>query len=81
MSIRWIRNVVVDGKQTTLEVLLGADRIADKCYVRVNQDEESWFHPASDNRQAILQQGIDLLKNRLDGKKVTGPNGYAFPWH
>jgi hypothetical protein len=49
--------------------------------VRVNQDEESWFHPTSDNRQAILQQGIDLLKNRLDGKKVTGPNGYAFPWH
>ena len=81
MSIRWIRNVVVDGRQTTLEVLLGDNRIADKCYVRVNQDEESWFHPSSDNRQAILEQGIDLLKNRFYGKKVTGPNGSAFPWH
>jgi hypothetical protein len=81
MSIRWIRNVVVDGRQTTLEVLLGDNRIADKCYIRVNQDEEFWFHPASDNRHAILQQGIDMLKNRFDGKKVTGANGSAFPWH
>jgi hypothetical protein len=81
MSIRWIRNVVVDGKQATLEVLLGETRIADKCYVRVNQDEELWFRPASDHRQAILQQGIDMLKSRLDGKKVTSQNGSSFPWH
>jgi len=69
MSIRWIRNVVVDGRQTTLEVLLGEKSIADKCYIRVNQDEEFWFRPASDNRQSILQQGIDMLKSRFDGKK------------
>jgi hypothetical protein len=81
MSIRWIRNVVVDGRQTTLEVLLGDNRIADKCYIRVNQDEEFWFRPHSDNRQEILQQGIDMLKNRLGGKKVTAQNGSAFPWH
>ncbi|MDB5102836.1 MAG: hypothetical protein JWP91_525 [Fibrobacteres bacterium] len=81
MSIRWIRNVVVDGSQTTLEVLLGDNRIADKCYVRVNQDEEYWFRPSSDNRRAILQQGIDMLRNRFDGKKVTAQNGSAFPWH
>ena len=81
MSIRWIRNVVVDGRQTTLEVLLGNRSIADKCYVRVNQDEELWFRPASENREAILQQGIEMLKGRLDGKKVTAQNGSAFPWH
>ena len=81
MSIRWIRNVVVDGRQTTLEVLLGSRSISDKCYIRVNQDEEFWFNPNSDNRQAILQQGIDMLRNRLDGKKVTAQNGSAFPWH
>ena len=81
MSIRWIRNVVVDGRQTTLEVLLGEKSIADKCYIRVNQDEEFWFRPASNNRQAILQQGIEMLKNRLDGKKVTAQNGSNFPWH
>jgi hypothetical protein len=81
VSIRWIRNVVVDGRQTTLEVLLGESRIADKCYIRVNQDEEFWFRPSSDNRHAILQQGIDMLKNRLGGKQVMGQNGSAFPWH
>lgn len=81
MSIRWIRNVVVDGKQATLEVLLGEYRIADKCYIRVNQGEELWFQPDSDNRQAILRQGIDMLKSRMDGKKVTEANGSAFPWH
>lgn len=81
MSIRWIRNVVVDGKQTTFEVLLGEYRIADKCYVRVDQDEELWFRPASDNRHAVLRQGIDMLKSRMDGKKVTIPGGGAFPWH
>jgi hypothetical protein len=81
MSIRWIRNVVVEGRQTTLEVLLGERFIADKCYIRVNQDEELWFRPVSDNRQDILQQGIDMLKQRFDGKKVTAQNGANFPWH
>ncbi len=81
MSIRWIRNVNVDGKATTLEVLLGDKSIADKCYVRLNQEEERWFRPESDNREAILQQGIDMLKNRLQGKNVLGSNGSAFPWH
>lgn len=81
MSIRWIRNVVVDGRQTTLEVLLGESRIADKCYIRMNQDEEFWFRPSSEERQAILRQGIEMLKSRLDGKNVTAQNGSAFPWH
>ncbi len=81
MSIRWIRSVVVDGRQATLEVLLGDRSIADKCYIRVNQDEELWFRPSTDNREAILQQGIDMLKDRLAGKNVLGSNGSAFPWH
>lgn len=81
MSIRWIRNVVVDGRQTTLEVMLGASKIADKCYVRVNQEEESWFLPSSEVRDVILKQGLDILKSRLQGKNVVGANGSAFQWH
>lgn len=81
MSIRWIRSVTVDGRQTTLEVMLGASKIADKCYVRVNQEDEFWFHPSTDSREAILQQGIDMLKSRLSGKQVTASNGSAFHWH
>ncbi len=81
MSIRWIRNVVVDGQQSTLEVLLGDRSIADKCYVRVDQNEEQWFRPSTDEREAILQQGIDLLKSRLAGKTILNSNGSAFPWH
>lgn len=81
MSIRWIRNVQVDGKPATLEVMLGSTRIADKCYVRVNQEDEFWFHPNTDRREVILQQGIDMLKGRLQGRQVLGSDGSAFPWH
>lgn len=81
MSIRWIRNVVVDGKQTTLEVMLGASRIADKCYVRVNQDDEYWFRPASEDRDVVLRQGIEMLQSRFTGRTVEGPNGGPFAWH
>ena len=81
MSIRWIRNVTVDGKQTTLEVMLGASRIADKCYIRVNQDEELWFRPNSDQRESILAEGIAMLKTRFEGKSITGQNGSPFTWH
>ena len=81
MSIRWIRNVMVDGRQTTLEVMLGDNKIADKCYVRLNQDEEYWFHPSADNREAILEQGIDMLKSRLRGKTIRAQNGSDFGWH
>lgn len=81
MSIRWIRSVQVDGKPTTLEVLLGSAKIADKCYVRINQEDECWFHPASQDRDAILRQGIDLLKGRLQGRNIQASNGSAFLWH
>lgn len=81
MSIRWIRSVQVDGRPMTLEVMLGSSKISDKCYVRVNQDDEFWFHPSTDRREAILQQGIEMLKERLKGRQVTAQNGSAFPWH
>ena len=81
MSIRWIRSVVLDGRQATFEVLLGDRSIADKCYVRVNQDEEYWFRPSSANRHAILEQGIELLKSKTQGRNVTDSSGSAFAWH
>jgi hypothetical protein len=81
MSIRWIRNVTVDGKQTTLEVMLGATRIADKCYIRVNQDEEFWFRPTTDQRETILQEGIAMLKSRFEGRSIQAQNGSPFTWH
>lgn len=81
MSIRWIRNVVVDGRQATLEVLLGDRAISDKCYVRVNQDEEYWFRPASVDRRAVLAQGLDLLRSKMEGRSITEANGSAFSWH
>jgi hypothetical protein len=81
MSIRWIRSVQVDGRPMTLEVMLGSSKISDKCYVRMNQEDEFWFHPSTDRREVILQQGIGMLKERLKGKQVTAQNGSAFLWH
>jgi hypothetical protein len=80
MSIRWVKNVVIDGARSTIEIHIGEKRIGDKCYTRVGAEVESWFKNASDNREQILAQGIDLLKRRLAGKKVMGPDGRDFDW-
>jgi hypothetical protein len=50
-------------------------------YVRVNQDEEYWFRPASVDRRAVLAQGLDLLRSKMDGRSITESNGSAFSWH
>jgi hypothetical protein len=80
MSIRWVRNIVVDGAKSMIEIQIGDRRIGDKCYTRVNTDTEVWFENLSENREEIIAQGIDLLKNRLTGKKVTFPDGRSFDW-
>jgi len=80
MSIRWIKNILVDGEPTTIEVLLGDTQISDKCYVRINSGQEQWFVPKGESRDAILEQGITLIKNKFDGKKVTSPLGEEFDW-
>jgi hypothetical protein len=79
-SIRWIRNIVADGHKYTLEILIGADLIADKCYVRINQEPELWFSPGTDERDIIVQHGIDILKKRFGGLTITLPNGQPFNW-
>jgi hypothetical protein len=80
MSIRWIRNVVVDGEKTTIEVQLGARRIGDKCYTRVGNELETYFDNMMDSRDDIVAQGIDILKKRLEGKKIMYPDGREYDW-
>lgn len=73
MSIRWLKNVLVDGQKTTLEIQLGERFIGDKTYTRINKEVEKWFKNESDDRDAIIKQGLGLLKNQLAGKKVETP--------
>ncbi len=80
MSIRWIRNVMIDGEKSTLEVQLGSKSIGDKCYTRIGTDNESYFSNMGDNRDDILAQGVDILMQRLDGHKVKYPNGQDYDW-
>ncbi len=80
MSIRWIRNVLVDGEKTTLEILLGQLEISDKCYIRVNSGNEQWFTPLGENRDDILSQGIQLLKKQFANKDLSQPSGQSFQW-
>ncbi|MBN2035913.1 MAG: hypothetical protein JW768_04150 [Chitinispirillaceae bacterium] len=80
MSIRWIKNVLIDTEKSTIEIQIGDRRIGDKCYTRINTETESWFDNHSDTRADIIAQGIDLLKKRLEGKTVTYPDGRAFDW-
>ncbi|MDR2592199.1 MAG: hypothetical protein LBC59_05265 [Chitinispirillales bacterium] len=82
MSIRWLRNVVIDGKKSTLEVQLGDRRIGDKCYTRINEEVESWFdnYGGSEDRAQIIAQGVNILRARLNGRNVTYPNGQQYDW-
>lgn len=80
MSIRWIKNVVIDGEKSTLEIQLGDKKIGDKCYTRISNDVESYFNNISETRDEIINEGIDILKKRLEGKKVTYPDGRDYDW-
>lgn len=80
MSIRWVKNVTVDGRKTTVEVQIGARRIGDKCYTRVGNETEVWFDTKSDDRDEIIAEGIAILKPKLEGKTVTYPDGRMFDW-
>lgn len=80
-SIRWIRNIMVDGVPTNLEIMIGSDSIADKCYVRVNTEAEFYFKPPVDSREAIVNTGIEILKARFQGKTLTTPHGAPYNWN
>lgn len=80
MSIRWIKNVVIDGEKTTIEIQVGDRKIGDKCYTRVSNEVEAYFNNVYETRDDIIAQGIDILKRRLEGKKVTYPDGRDYAW-
>ncbi|MBD3418731.1 MAG: hypothetical protein GF398_01310 [Chitinivibrionales bacterium] len=80
MSIRWIKNVVIDGEKTIIEVQLGDKFIGDKCYTRIGNEVERWFDNMFEAREDILSQGIDILRNRLKDKKVACPDGREYDW-
>lgn len=81
MSIRWLRNVIIDNEKSTIEIQIGDKRIGDKCYTRINQETEVWFENVFYKRADIIAQGIDLLKRRLEGKTVTNPDGTPYAWN
>jgi hypothetical protein len=80
MSIRWIRNVVINGQKATIEVQLGDRKIGDKCYTRLSNEVEVYFENLSMVRDDIVAQGIDILQKRLQDKKVTYPDGREYDW-
>lgn len=80
MSIRWIRNVNIDGEKSTIEIQIGDKRIGDKCYTRINSEVESWFENIYDSRSDIIAQGLDILKKKLEAKNVTYPDGRQYDW-
>ena len=80
MAIRWMKNVLIDGLKSTIEIQLGDKKLGDKCYTRINNEVEQWFDNLSDARDDIIAQGLDILKKRLDGKQAAYPNGNAYDW-
>jgi hypothetical protein len=80
MSIRWAKNVVVDGVKSVIEIQLGDRVIGDKCYTRIGTEIEKWFDNISDSREDVIAQGLDILKHRLSPKGVTYPDGRPYDW-
>lgn len=80
MSIRWLRNVIIDNEKSTIEIQVGDRKIGDKCYVRINQELEIWFENLYENRVDIIAQGIDILKKKLSNKTITNPDGTRYEW-
>ena len=80
MAIRWIRNVLIDGEKSTVEIQIGENTIGDKCYTRINEETEVWFDNIYDTRNDIIAQGCDILKKRLEEKEVTYPDGQPYDW-
>ena len=80
MSIRWIKNVLIDGQKSTLEIQIGDKRIGVKCYTRINDEVEKWFDNFHDTRNDIIEQGIGILKTRLENRNVTYPDGRKYDW-
>ncbi|NLE02791.1 MAG: hypothetical protein GX640_23235 [Fibrobacter sp.] len=80
MSIRWLRNVLIDDQKSTIEIQIGDRRIGDKCYTRINTEVECWFDNIYDTRNDIIAQGIDILRKKLENKKVSYPDGKPYDW-
>ena len=80
MSIRWITNVVIDGEKSTIEIQLGDKKIGDKCYTRISNEVEVYFRNVYETRDDIIAQGVEILKKKLDGKKITYPDGRDYDW-
>jgi len=80
MSIHWIRNVLINLEKTTIRIQFGDKCISDKCYTKIGNQTEKWFEPKEPTRDAILEQGIELLKKELENKEITTSNGNKFNW-
>ena len=80
MSIRWIKNVVIDGAKSVIEIQLGDRKIGDKCYTRIGAEVEKWFDNISETREDVIAQGLDILRRRLSGKAITYPDGRGYDW-
>ncbi len=80
MSIRWIRNVLIDGVENTLEIQLGYKSIGDRCYVRVGTGLEEYFTPFAEHRVGIVEEGVALFQQKLISSSVTTPEGDLYDW-
>ena len=63
MSIRWIKNLIIDGEKSTIEIQIGDKKIGDKCYTRVNSEVECWFENIYDSRNDIIATGVVLISS------------------
>jgi len=80
MSIHWIRNILADDEPTSLDIQFGKTVISDKCYAKVEGLRGRWFNPTACDRETILREGIEILKEYLEDKELKITNGKEFKW-
>ena len=69
MSIRWIKNLIIDGEKSTIEIQIGDKKIGDKCYTRINNEVECWLAFMIRN-DIIAQDGYS--QERLESRLLPG---------
>ncbi|OGJ89536.1 MAG: hypothetical protein A2487_12160 [Candidatus Raymondbacteria bacterium RifOxyC12_full_50_8] len=76
----WIKNLIVDGKKTSIMVMFGNIVIGDKACYRIGTESEVWFEAETQDREAIIEQGKELIRKQLKNKDIRNPDNTPYQW-
>lgn len=77
----WIDHILVDNKPVSIMVMFGSKIIGDKACYRLGKGPEMFFEPRSTNRDDIILQGKQLIRERMKKATVKAADGSPYNWN